>query len=394
MSQISAKVVGDSVSSLSGDRISTLVLTFPRFLLAELNTHRVFSKNSASSRAIPVHKMIEAVKNNSFIPIAWQKEHKGMQGSEYFTEEKDIEYLKDMWFSARDFVVQQAKSLTLSEAFIDGRGLTKQLANRLLEPFMWHTVIITGTEWENFFNLRCPRYEFEVPGTGRTEVFKSKLEAKEKYPVLRNFTEEEWRAANQGQAEIHMMELAEKIYDAIRLSQPVELKPGEWHIPFGDHIDNHPLSGPLASYIHKYGSGLYGKGTGKYESDINMVSQDPANREYLRIKISTGMSARASYTVVGDEKEVSYETLVGIHDKMINANPFHASPFEHCARVMTKDEYYSHIMGVVDTEMIDDELHIYNQCTSQDMRDSKYGWCRNYRGFIQYRDLLENNKTI
>lgn len=86
MSRISAKVIGHSISAF-GDELISYELVFPRYILPEFNTHREFSRNSASSRAIPFNKMVESVENNPFIPIAWQKHHKGMQGKEYFTEE-------------------------------------------------------------------------------------------------------------------------------------------------------------------------------------------------------------------------------------------------------------------------------------------------------------------
>lgn len=78
---ISAKVIADSILKPDYDnnpvsRITTMIVTFPRFILAEFNTHRMFSRNSASSRAIPFEKMLEVVQNNPFIPIAWQKHHK------------------------------------------------------------------------------------------------------------------------------------------------------------------------------------------------------------------------------------------------------------------------------------------------------------------------------
>lgn len=73
MSKISAIIVADSIN-LQGDRLTSLLITFPRILLSEVNTHRMLSKNTSSSRAIPFSKMVEAVQKDPFIPIAWQKE--------------------------------------------------------------------------------------------------------------------------------------------------------------------------------------------------------------------------------------------------------------------------------------------------------------------------------
>ena len=141
-----------------GNELLTMSVTFPRFILAEINTHRMLSKNTSSSRAIPFEKMVEAVQNNPFIPIAWQKEHKGMQGTEYFTDEKDIYRVEQVWRDARRRAVDVAKDLHSSK-------VTKQLCNRLLEPFMWTTMLITGPVkggWDNFFFLRNPVYEVDL----------------------------------------------------------------------------------------------------------------------------------------------------------------------------------------------------------------------------------------
>lgn len=157
MNNISATIVADSVNQ-QGDRLTSLLITFPRILLSEINTHRMLSKNTSSSRAIPFKKMVESVQENPFVPIAWQKEHKGMQGTEYFTNKKDITANEKMWLHARDYAIQSA--VAASRNF----GITKQLCNRLLEPFMWTTMLITGSKegWYNFHSLRNPIYEIDL----------------------------------------------------------------------------------------------------------------------------------------------------------------------------------------------------------------------------------------
>lgn len=266
MSKIKAKIIADSLSP-QGDRLTTFVVTFPRIILSEFNTHRMFSRNSASSRAIPFEKMVKMVEENPFIPIAWQKEHKGMQGSEYFTDELSIQFARSNWLTARDNAVKGAMSLHSTD---NGYGsVTKQLCNRLLEPFMWHTVIVTsGKEGlENFFNLRCPQYVIKwrenVAGSygtdapmkiiSRQEVFKSKGEianyrikhnlksALSQYITVENkkdvyYISEEKSLlrrlqVNTSQAEIHIQALAEAMWDSYNESTPKQLKAGEWHIP-------------------------------------------------------------------------------------------------------------------------------------------------------------------
>ena len=150
--KISAKIVADSISP-QGDRLISVLCTFPRIILAEVNTHRMLSKNTSSSIAIPFKKMVESVQNDPFTPIAWQSKHSGMQGSEYLTGSSEIKLLENKWLEARDLAVQQA-------TLLENSNVTKQLCNRLLEPFMWTTMLITGSKegWDKFFNLRCPSY--------------------------------------------------------------------------------------------------------------------------------------------------------------------------------------------------------------------------------------------
>lgn len=142
----SARVLLDSVSP-AGVRLTTLEVTFPRFVLSEFNTHRVMSKNSASSRAIPTSKLIERVQTDPVFPLQWGRNQKGMSADDVLTSEEE-EDARRIWLEARDAAVIQAKRLL-------ELSVHKQVLNRVLEPFLWHTVIVTATEWENFFLLRC-----------------------------------------------------------------------------------------------------------------------------------------------------------------------------------------------------------------------------------------------
>jgi thymidylate synthase ThyX len=297
---IQAKIIADSLNP-QRDRLTTFIVTFPRIILAEFNTHRMFSRNSASSRAIPFEKMVKSVEENPFIPIAWQKQHKGMQGTEYFTDTTTIERNKQDWLYARDEAIITANTMTLT-------GVTKQLCNRLLEPFMWHTVIITsGKEGlENFFNLR-----------------------------------------NHEAAEIHIQELAKRMLEVYNESTPKQLQTDEWHIPFSDKLYNASNS--------------------------------------FKLKVSTARCARVSYTVVGEEgKEHSYENDIKLHDKLLESG--HFSPFEHCAKAMSDEEYKSFIKGqfiVTHSESDYEDLGEFS--------NSSKGWCNNFKGFIQYRYLIDKN---
>ena len=153
---IKAEIVAHSRNQ-QGDELISVLATFPRIILAEVNTHRMLSKNTSSSRAIPFNKMVDTIKEDPFIPIAWQKAHSGMQGTEYVENKDMIKWNIEMWETARDNAIKFATELTEC-------GVTKQLCNRLLEPFMWTTMLITGPKsgWENFFNLRNPVYEIDL----------------------------------------------------------------------------------------------------------------------------------------------------------------------------------------------------------------------------------------
>jgi thymidylate synthase ThyX len=177
----SARVLLDSVSPI-GVRLTTLEVTFPRFVLAEFNTHRVFSRNSSSSRAVPTAKLIERVEREPAAPLEWGRNKAGMSASDVLTEEESLA-AQAIWLRARDDAVARARELL-------DLNVHKQELNRILEPFLWHTVIVTATEWENFFDLRCtPNAQPEI------------------------------RAA------------ALRMREAIARSSPRRVESGEWHTP-------------------------------------------------------------------------------------------------------------------------------------------------------------------
>ena len=336
MSKINAEIVADSVN-VQGDRLTSVLVTMPRIILSEMNTHRMLSKNTSSSRAIPFNKMVETIKNDPFIPIAWQKEHKGMQGSEYHVDRKHENAVYE-WLKARDYAVKQA-------SMMNNDGITKQLCNRLLEPFMWTTMLITGSRegWNNFFNLRCPSYE--IPNWNTT--FNSWKDVCEEVPMDLETPYLGKAQFNKGQAEIHMMALAEAIYDAYNESTPKQLESGQWHIPFENKMDI-----PSEDYIK-----ILGK--------VILSSEDLIK---IKVKSSVAMAARTSYTIVGEEKEIDYLKMVDLHDRLLAQDPPHSSPFEHTCQVVIQEEYDNSFKG------------------------QEKGWFRNYKGFKSYRQIVEENK--
>lgn len=172
---IDAKIVLDSISEKEV-RITTMIITLPKSFDAQLEKHRVITKNSSSDRAIPTDTLLE---KEIFIPNDIRKNQKGMQGYEQLAEKDEfINDLKNHYESTAQFVKKWSKRVH------------KQTLNRYLTPFMYQSKIITSTEWENFFVLRLEH-----------------------------------------DAQPEMKELAVKMMDAMKSSTPKYIANGEWHIP-------------------------------------------------------------------------------------------------------------------------------------------------------------------
>lgn len=142
---MNVKIIADSIA-LNGARITTMQLRYQRFIHAEFMTHRVFSRNASSSRAIPVAKVLEQVRRDPAMPIHWGKNQAGMQANEQL-EPMEILHMKDLWHRAASQAAGLAEQMS-------AQGLHKQVANRILEPFQFINVVVTATEWDNFFELR------------------------------------------------------------------------------------------------------------------------------------------------------------------------------------------------------------------------------------------------
>lgn len=181
---ISAKIIADSISP-DGVRLTTMLLRYPRFVHAEFMTHRVFSRNASSSRAIPVEKMIQAVIDDPAMPIHWGANQKGMQAHDELSINGQREAMR-RWMEGLDLAVHTAKRL-------NELGLHKQIVNRVIEPWSHITVVVTATEWNNFLHLR-----------------------------------------DHEDAQPEIAELARCVRVELELSDPVFLQPGQWHLPFVD----------------------------------------------------------------------------------------------------------------------------------------------------------------
>jgi thymidylate synthase ThyX len=187
---ITAEIIKDSLNTHSGNRITTFILTYPRFIHSELMTHRTFSRNAASSRAIPVEKMMDAIWDNPAVPVEWGTTQKGMQAGPPLAPELET-LAKELWWDGLANTMGIVKELLRL-------GLHKQIANRLLEPWAHMTTLVTATEYGNFFRLRA-------------------------HP----------------DAQPEFQELAFTMLDLYLQHEPIRMEPGEYHIPFdpGEEVD-------------------------------------------------------------------------------------------------------------------------------------------------------------
>ena len=335
---ISAKIIADSISP-SGIRLTTMELTYHRFIHSEFMTHRMFSRNASSSRAIPVEKMLKHVKQHPALPVYWGKNQPGMQAREELTQE-DLEEATEIvqqsykkkngtfaefpnwWYS---FVEShegfdefgggsyQQPPKTVKEVLeeewerfgfeacenateLNTLGLHKQITNRLLEPFQWISVVVTATEWDNFFKLRLHK-----------------------------------------DAQPEMMVLAEHMKKAMDESIPTKLIAGEWHLPYVTELERNKKA-----YSQK---------------DINNL-----------IKCSIARCARVSY-LNHDNSNPSIGKDIALADMLVEAG--HMSPLEHQLTPMeVPKDNYNFEKGVT---------HI-----------DRYGWkwSGNSRAWYQYRHLI------
>jgi thymidylate synthase ThyX len=144
--QPSARIICDSVNPV-GDRITTFETKLHRYVLAEFNTHRKNSRNFQSSRACPVERMIANVIEDNVCPLHWGRKQKGMVADLEIDEADQLEAIA-IWDEAREAAIGYVRQLLAIDVH-------KQVANRLLEPFMAITGIVTATDYQNFFNQRC-----------------------------------------------------------------------------------------------------------------------------------------------------------------------------------------------------------------------------------------------
>jgi hypothetical protein len=330
-----AEVLSDSITPV-GVRCTTLIATLPRAYLAELNTHRLLSRdgyeqelsrNSASSRAIPTEKNIDNVRAFPYVPETFNARVKGM-GVGLALDPAKQEDARRAWMRGMNYA-------TVTADILNEIGIDKSRANRVIEPFMWHTVIITATEWDNFLALRCPDGD-------------------------------EWDPEFPAQPEMQMFAI--KIRDALDGSTPKLLEEGSWAMPYFDWDEESELLRGLL---------------GGLQVPINEVINGA-------LLVSARRVARVSF-----EKQDDIEDIMASYDKgIVLAQMAHYSPMEHQVRPITSTDLKN---GAINSKIhVPIDLFRDQRVVNFKKLPLERMWCGNLRGVIQFRKLLpyEDNAAV
>lgn len=291
--------------------IYTIRMRYPRMIHSEIMTHRVFSRNARSSRAVPVKTMLKEVRTKPFVPWHWGKNQKGMQAEQECDEIVSHPYhpgahitRENLWRAAAN------KAADTAEAFMIA-GYHKQIANRLLEPFMWIDTLITSTEWSNFLWLRDHK-----------------------------------------DAEPHLQDLARLVAEALDCIEIQDLEVGQWHLPY--------ITGKDSAAVHmSFGATLLG-------------TRHDGLTETL-CKISAARCARISYAPF--DGDASYEGELERYSRLVSSDRIHASPLEHQATPDTDVTISSDIFYEPEGDLTpDDTLDTRNGWLAEDLHGNLVGY--------------------
>ena len=297
---------------------------------SEFMTHRVISRNAGSSRAIPVAKLIAEVRDDATraSPVYWGAEQKGMQsGAELSdTEPAFPTDVNSALDSAKWLWKEAAHQACRYAEYMVKLGVHKSIVNRLLEPFSHINVVATATEWDNFFGLRLDKA-----------------------------------------AQPEMRVLAEAMWAARQASEPKLLKPGEWHLPYVDDETRDHLFNPIKQFD---------------EGDFTGSLED------LMIRMSVARCARVSYSSFETQKRSTVDEDLALYDKLLSAQPLHASPAEHQA---TPDVFHPESYTITTPQELTDaqraarEMPVSVTMNGSWGHQSEHG---NFIGWCQYRKML------
>lgn len=327
------KIIADSINAV-GKRITTFELDYQRFIHAELLTHKMLSRNSASSRAIPVSKVLEQVRNDPAMPSYWGKNQPGMQAKEecnndivlpeYLTKAALIYCHKEEHY---DQVLIAGGTVSLSKedywefcawlAAGNSEGMAnaeyhKQIANRITEPFQWMKIVLTATEWNNCWHLR------DHPDA-QPEIQVLFHEMKRQYDLCEKTT---------------------------------FLKAGEWHLPYVNTTFD-CIDGSCVIYKDQEG---------------NILTEEQA------LRLSASCCGQVSYRKL----DTSQEKADDIFKRLVESVPVHASPTEHANLCID----VSKINPFDPKTWVEGLTHVD--------KDGKL-WSGNIQGWVQHRQLIPNN---
>ena len=344
--QVSAKVIAHSKSSVTGKEMVTFEWEFPRLILAEVNTHKMLNKNTSSSRAIPVNTINNNIMQSPSMPVRFGAKNKGMQDNGKHSAKVNIrmsngEYVEVSPETA--WSIAAKKAIEDSEAF-NNADYAKQICNRLTEPFQRVKMVISGTEWNNFFWLR-----------------------------------------HHHMADPTMEALAKCAKQALEASTPTILQPGEWHVPYyNDGVWKH-CTKPLKRYAPMLVEG------GFIEVEVDSFGHSLQQA----LDISASCCAQASYRKLEDtlEKAAKVVANLNLHGEQPD-DPVHASPLEHQASPI--EPCSGPVKGEGDSIRPCAEVNSpFNSDTWQDgitHMDRDGMLCSgNLKGFIQHRQLVPNH---
>lgn len=327
--------------------LTTVLVSIPTTKIAQLRTHRTLQQSdyidigesglsisSNSSRAIPVEAHFKNLSENYFIP-EWTEKAKGMVGKKIYADDI-IHKANELWRKAKKTSEKMVKEL-------EELGIHKQDSALLLSPFTYSNVIITGDDdaWENFFNLRCPKY------SNGKKIFYSSSSFSENNAIP--------LPQNKSTAYPAIQEIAELIYDEVRKIKTTFIEEGNWHVPFGNTIDKMPFK------------------EGNKETLRNKMLSQNKLVEYetvVKPKISASMCAKISFDTF--TKEESWQNHLQRAEKLIADH--HYSPFEHQYKSPTRKDlkkltsHYESVEGII--------------------QFSQGEYTSNVKNWVQYRKLL------
>lgn len=280
MTEASARVIADSITE-EGSRLITFEATCWRPVLAEQNTHCVLSRNSASSRAIPVEKQLGKFHDDFAAPLVWPREQKGMQGGSNL-EGEALDDAQRLWSSLAAYTHAAIRGYVTDHPEAENR-LHKSMLNRWLEVGLWQTQIISATQWDGYF----------------------------------------WQRDHKD-AEPHIRAMARAMHEAADASTPQLLLPGEWHLPFWGRTGGHQSDWEDAAARIAGSEWADGATAEEFDAAVDEIAR----------MCAVARCARVSYLTQNGIRDLSeditlYQRLTS--NRVGSEDPPHASPLEHVA---------------------------------------------------------------